>query len=326
MKKFIALICAVILSMAVIGTVGCSFGEKDKKTIVCTIYPQYDWVNVILGDTADRFEVKYLTEKGIDMHNYSPSAGDIITISTCDLFIYVGGESDGWVTDVLKQAKNEDMLTLCMLEYVDGLEEEIKEGMQDAEDGDHDHGHDDGEEAIEYDEHVWLSLRNASALVEALTESICALDGDNADEYRANSSEYTAKLSDLDNEYKAVIGAAKYDTLIVADRFPFIYLTNDYGLDYYAAFSGCSAEAEISISTLTFLIEKANELGVSHVIVTESADERVANTISSETQAKNLEILVLDSCQSVNKSKIEQGYSYYQAMADNLVVLSTALN
>lgn len=323
MKKTIALICAFIMSLTLFVAAGCSPVGSGKKTIVCTIFPQYDWVREILGENTGEFDLVYLTEKGIDMHNYSPSPADIITISTSDMFIYVGGESDGWVSDVLKDAKNKDMIAFCMLDYVEKIEEEIKEGMQDADD---DHDHADGEEETEYDEHVWMSLRNSSLLVSALTDSICALDEENEEIYRANATAYMTELSALDEEYKSVVEAAKFDTLIVADRFPFIYLANDYGLDYFAAFSGCSAEAEVSIKTLTFLIEKANELGVGNIIITESADASVANTIASETQAKNLGILILDSCQSVNKTKIESGYSYLQAMTDNLKILETALN
>ena len=217
-----------------------------KISIVTTIFPEYDWVREILGDKADSAEITMLLDNGVDLHSYQPTADDLIKISDCDLFVYVGGESDGWVDDALKNATNKNRKVINLLEILgDSVkEEETVEGMQEEEE---DH------EEKEYDEHVWLSLKNAKTLVGAISAALQELDPGNKDTYATNAAAYIEKLSALDGEYQAAVSAGTYQTLLFGDRFPFRYLVDDYGLSYYAAFVGCSAESEASFETVSFL-------------------------------------------------------------------------
>ena len=226
-----------------------------KISIVTTIFPEYDWVREILGDKADSAEITMLLDKGADLHSYQPTADDLIKLSDCDLFVYVGGESDGWVDDALKNATNKNRKVINLLEILgDSVkEEETVEGMQAEEEDHEDH------EEKEYDEHVWLSLKNAKNLVGAISESLQELDPGNKDTYAANADAYVQKLSALDAEYQKAVSAGTYQTVLFGDRFPFRYLVDDYGLSYYAAFVGCSAESEASFETVSFLARKVDE-------------------------------------------------------------------
>ncbi|MGN1103652.1 MAG: metal ABC transporter substrate-binding protein [Candidatus Coproplasma sp.] len=318
MKKFFALLCAILIGLPFFGVTGCTSDDGVKKKIVCTIFPQYDWVVNILGDKSEEYELCLLTDTGVDLHNYQPSFSDVAKIAASDLFIYVGGESDGWVEGTLASYPAENRLTICMIDLVDAIEEEESEG---EEEHDHDHG-----EEEEYDEHVWLSLRNAQTIVGELTEKICVLDKDNAAYYRTNAENYNKKLDELDAQYAEVVAGAKYNTLVVADRFPFLYTVRDYGLNYYAAFSGCSAATEISLATKNMLVNALNDLKLGCVIVTESSDKSVAQSVIAASDDVNRQILVLDSCQTVNRAKIQSGYTYLGAMTANLETLRSALN
>ncbi|MGN0814647.1 MAG: metal ABC transporter substrate-binding protein [Candidatus Coproplasma sp.] len=318
MKKIFALLCAILISLPIFGVTGCTTDDGGKKKIVCTIFPQYDWIVTILGDKSDEYELSLLTDTGVDLHNYQPSFSDVAKIAASDLFVYVGGESDGWVEGTLTSYPDENRLTVCMIDLVEAIEEEELEG---EEEHDHDHG-----EEEEYDEHVWLSLRNAQAIVSELAEKLCTLDESNAAYYRTNAENYNKKLGALDAQYAEVVSEAKYDTIVVADRFPFLYTVKDYGLNYYAAFSGCSAATEISLATKNILVNALNDLKLGYVIVTESSDKSVAQSVIAASDDKNRQILVLDSCQTVNTAKIQSGYTYYGAMTANLDTLRCALN
>ena len=319
MKKFIAILmaCLFVLSFTT------AFAESEKTlSIVCTTFPQYDWVRQILGDRVNDVDLTLLLDNGIDLHNYQPTAGDIIRIARCDLFIYTGGESDGWVDDVLATAQNPRMKIVNLLASVEAKEEETVEGMQE-EDHDHDeHAHDE----IEYDEHVWLSLRNAETLIETIANTLCELDAANAPAYQENSANYIAQLSELDNQYKDVVANGQRTTILFADRFPFRYLADDYGLTYYAAFAGCSAETEASFETIAFLAQKVDELQLPAVLTIEGANHAIAETVVASTQAKNQVILTMNSIQSVTAKDAQNGESYLGIMADNLNVLKEALN
>ena len=319
MKKFIAILmaCLFVLSFTT------AFAESEKTlSIVCTTVPQYDWVRQILGDRVNDVDLTLLLDNGIDLHNYQPTAGDIIRIARCDLFIYTGGESDGWVDDVLATAQNPRMKIVNLLASVEAKEEETVEGMQE-EDHDHDeHAHDE----IEYDEHVWLSLRNAETLIETIANTLCELDAANAPAYQENSANYIAQLSELDNQYKDVVANGQRTTILFADRFPFRYLADDYGLTYYAAFAGCSAETEASFETIAFLAQKVDELQLPAVLTIEGANHAIAETVVASTQAKNQVILTMNSIQSVTAKDAQNGESYLGIMADNLNVLKEALN
>lgn len=326
MKKIISLLLAVCL-IAVLpagcGGAGDAGGGTEQLRVVATIFPAYDWARQILGADAENAELTLLLDNGTDLHSYQPTADDIITISTCDLFIYVGGESDRWVEDALKGAVNQDMVVINLLDALGDAvkEEELVEGMEgEAEDADH------GHEEAEYDEHVWLSLKNASVLCRAISRQLKALDPANAGIYQANTDAYLARLDALDADYQAAVENAAFDTLLFGDRFPFRYLVDDYGLSYYAAFSGCSAETEASFETIAFLSGKLDELGLGSILVIEGPQHKIAETIVQNTVSRDQAILTLDSMQAVTSADIEAGVTYLSIMESNLAVLNTALN
>lgn len=301
--------------------------ETDKKlNIVTTIFPEYDWTRAILGDRADDVNLTMLLDNGTDLHSFQPAVKDIMKVSSCDLLIYVGGESDQWIEDALESAQNKDMKTINLMEVLgDSIkEEETVEGMQES-DHDHDHDHEDEEEK-EYDEHVWTSMRNAEVICDAIAATLEEMDPENKEIYQSNAETYKEKLSALDEEYQETVDSAKQKTLIFADRFPFRYLVDDYGLNYYAAFSGCSAESEASFKTVTFLAGKVDELGVQSVLTMEKSDDRIAQTVIENTKAKDQKILQLNSMQSITSEEIADGATYLSVMEDNLGVLKEALN
>ena len=327
MKKFMLSVAAAILMAACISACGSASArvssDSEKIKIVTTIFPEYDWVMNILGDEADNAEVTMLLDSGVDLHSYQPAAQDIMKVSTCDLFIYVGGESDEWVEDALKEAVNKDMTVINLLDVLGESvkEEEVVEGMQAEEEEEES----EEEEEPEYDEHVWLSLRNASILVKKISGELAAIDAAHADAYMKNASSYIEKLSALDAEYSEAVAASSVRTLLFGDRFPFRYLVDDYSLNYYAAFVGCSAETEASFETITFLAKKVDELGLHAVMTIEGADHRIAQTIVENTPTKDQQILTMDSMQSTTAKDVENGASYLGIMEDNLAVLKEAL-
>ena len=290
----------------------------EKIRIVTTIFPEYDWVREILGDKADSAEITMLLDNGVDLHSYQPTADDIIKISDCDLFVYVGGESDGWVEGALKSAANKDRKVINLLEILgDSVkEEETVEGMQEEEE---DH------EEKEYDEHVWLSLKNARTLVAAISAALQELDPDNKDAYAVNAEAYGQKLSALDAEYQKAVSAGTYRTLLFGDRFPFRYLVDDYGLSYYAAFAGCSAESEASFETVSFLARKVDEGKLPCVLTIEGKNHKIAETVVQNTAGKNQKILTMDSMQSTTSQDVASGTTYLSLMEKNLDVLKEAL-
>ena len=325
--------------------------DANKKfSVVCTIFPEYDWIRQLVGDKKDNYEITYLLDKGVDLHSYQPTAEDIAKIANCDLFVYVGGESDGWVNDALKESKNDKMQVVNLLETLgkNVKPEEVVEGMQEEDEHDHDHDdkdhdhddkdHDDKdhdhedadhdrdlEEETEYDEHVWLSLRNATALVNTLAEKLQTIDPENKDYYATTAADYTAKLGDLDSRYLATIKKAKVKTVLFGDRFPFRYLVDDYGLKYYAAFVGCSAETEASFETVAFLAKKTDDLKLKSVLVIENSDQKIAKKIVETTKDKNQNIVVLNSMQSITNEDIANGATYLSIMESNLKALASAL-
>ena len=316
-RKSISFMLAGLLTVSVCSCTAGGKSGSDKLKIVTTIFPEYDWVRNIAGDNIDNIELTLLCDNGVDMHSYQPTASDIIKISSCDVFVYVGGESDEWVEDSLKEAVNKDMQVVNLMDVLgdSAVEEEIVEGMQ-AED----EGEDEGE--TEYDEHIWLSLKNAQKCVLAISAAMGAADPTNNQKYYLNSVGYNDTLNTLDKKYDETIKNGGKDTLLFGDRFPFRYLTDDYNLKYYAAFAGCSAETEASFDTVVFLSNKVDELGLTSVITIDSADQAIAKTIIDNTTSKNQEILVLDSMQS---TKTSDNRSYVQIMESNLEVLKKAL-
>ncbi len=313
-------ITAVLLALTVFVTAFCACGENGNKSdrlkIVCTVFPYYDWVRNIVKDT-ENYDLVLLLDSGTDPHSFQPSAADIVTVSTADIFIYTGGESDSWVEDVLKTSKGEDTevlkLTDCLGEERLLCVEESNETQP--------HTHENGHSA---DEHIWLSLKNAAKLAEIITEKIIEKDTENKDLYEKNCKEYTDELLLLNATFERIIFSSGKKTLVFADRFPFIYLTEDYGLNYLAAFPGCSAESEASFETVTRLAGKIDELDLSYILITETSDGAVAKTVRNSTKAKNQEILTVNSIQSVTEEKLSS--SYIEIMEENLSVLTKALS
>lgn len=304
--------------------------ETDRKlNIVTTIFPEYDWTRNILGNREADVNLTMLLDNGTDLHSFQPAVKDIMKVSSCDLLIYVGGESDQWIEDALESAQNKDMKTINLMEVLGDTikEEETVEGMQDSE---HEHGHEDehaheGEDEKEYDEHVWTSMRNASVICDAIAETLEEMDPENKEIYQTNAENYKAKLSTLDQKYQETVDTDRQNTLIFADRFAFRYLVDDYGLNYYAAFSGCSAESEASFKTVTFLAGKLDELGIKTVLTIEKSDDRIAQTVIENTKKKDQKILELNSMQSITSDEIKNGVTYLSVMEDNLKVLKEAL-
>ncbi|MBF1137188.1 MAG: zinc ABC transporter substrate-binding protein [[Eubacterium] sulci] len=332
MKKIITLMLVAVLAVCALSGCGTSkSGEdtKDKKIkIVTTIFPEYDWVMQILGDKADKADVTMLLDKGVDLHSYQPSTADIAKISEADVFIYVGGESDEWVEDVLKEAKNKKLKVINLMDVMGdkAKEEEVKEGMQ-PEEEEHAEEAKDGkeEEEVEYDEHVWLSLKNAKIFTKKIADVLSEVDKDDAKTYQANYESYAKKLDDLDKKYADAVASAKNKTLVFGDRFPFRYLVNDYGLDYYAAFVGCSAESEASFETVTFLAKKIDELELGNVLTIEGKNHKIAKTVVDNTKNKDQKVLTMDSMQSTTSKDVKDGATYLGIMEKNLEVLKEAL-
>ena len=300
--------------------------KNNKLKIVTTIFPEYDWTREIIGDKASNVELTLLLGNGVDLHSYQPSIQDIAKISTADIFVYVGGESDGWVKDALKNATNKNMKVINLMETLgDKVKvEEVKEGMQSEEEEEHEHHHGE-EDEVEYDEHVWLSLRFAKILCTEIANALCEKDPANAASYKTNFSAYAAKLDDLDSKYVAAVKAGSKNTILFGDRFPFRYFVEDYGLDYFAAFVGCSAETEASFETVIFLSKKVDELGLNSVLKIESGDSKIARTIVQNTKKKNAKVLTMNSIQSTTQKQANAGTTYLSIMEGNLKVLEEAL-
>ena len=316
MKKMIALVLALVLCLSVFA--GCAAGGADKSEtgefkITVSIFPLYDWVKNLTRD-AENVELSLLVGNGTDMHSYQPTADDMVGIANSDMFVYVGGESDKWVDDAMNGIINPDKTEVVNLLDVLGdraKTEEAVEGMQkEAE-----------EEEDAADEHIWLSLKNAEALCESLGEKLRKADAANAETYRKNTEAYTEKLKKLDASYIDALSAKKYDTLLFADRFPFRYLVDDYGLKYYAAFAGCSAESEASFETVAFLSDKLRELSLPAVMTIDGSDQKISKTVL-QTSGCEAEILTLDSMQS---KSADSGDTYLSVMESNLEVLKKAL-
>ena len=314
-KLFIVMLAAALLILSACGGAPTETRGSEGLNVVVTIFPEYDWVMNIMGEIPGN--VTLLMDSGVDLHSFQPSAGDIVKLASCDLFIYVGGESDAWAEDALKEAVNPDMIVLDLMDILGSaaVTEETVEGMEPEEE----------EEEPEYDEHVWLSLKNAEVFCGAIADALTSLDPGHGDAYAANAAAYEARLGELDAAYQAAVESAPRDTLLFGDRFPFRYLTDDYGLRYYAAFRGCSAETEASFETVTFLAGKADELSLPVILTIEGSDGRIARTIA-ENAAGDPAILTLDSMQSVTREEAEAGASYLSIMERNLDVLTQALN
>ena len=301
---------------------GCAPKQQQNTTklkIVATTFPQYDWVREIIGKDNTNVDLQLLMKNGGDLHSYQPTAGDIANIADANLFVYVGGESDEWVDDALKEKTNKDMKVVNMMQTLGDDIDEEEEGLE-KESEDHDH------EEIEYDEHVWLSLKRAQKIVKAIADELGELDSTNAKKYQENAEAYIAKLAALDKSYESTVNTVKNKTWIFADRMPFHYLAKDYGITTYAAFNGCSTETNASFETIVSLAKYADELGIKHIMTIEGSDKKLAKAVIENTTDKNQDILTLNSLQSVSQSDIDKGLTYYGAMEENLKVLAQSFN
>ena len=334
MKKALLLIgmIFVMASFAVFGS-ACGSGQDQAQggpdgqegqdagqlKIVTTIFPLYDWTRNILGENPAGTDLTLLLDSGVDLHSFQPTTQDMMKIADCDVLIYVGGESDTWVEDSLREAVNPDMIAVNLMDALGSSvrEEETVPGMQTR-------GEEEAEE-LEYDEHVWLSPANAEILCQSIEEAIASADPENAAVYEANLAAYEKKIKALDRSYRRAVKKSPSKTLLFGDRFPFLYLTKEYGLTYYAAFAGCEAETEASFKTIRFLAHKLDQLGLPAVCTIEGSDQRLAETIISNTGAGDQKILTLNSMQAVTADDAKAGQTWLGIMEKNLEVLQEAL-
>lgn len=341
MKK-VASIAISFFALAILLTAcNTESGKKDsapkKISVVATIYPQYDWLKNVIGERADAVDLKLLIKNGTDLHSYKPSAKDIATIAKADLVVYVGGESDEWIEKALEATPKEGRIALNLMKALGDhvKKEEIVEGMQTEEHHEHakvtepaeatsEHHH---HEEVENDEHIWLSLVAAKYLVGVdIVKALVKIDTANAETYRMNAADYTVKLNEIDDEYADAVAEATHETILFGDRFPFRYLVDDYGIKYYAAFAGCSAESEASFETVTFLANKMDSLALPAILTIDGSDGRIARAIlDASKNSKNAQVLTLNSMQSVTDEQIKAGVDYLSIMRDNLEVLKKAL-
>ena len=357
MKKISFCGLAFALFVTLSSLVACNSSEKmpeqSKLSIVTTIYPEYAWTKEILGSHADSVNLTLLMKNGVDLHSYKPTAQDIAKIASADMVVYVGGESDEWIKDALEASPKKGRSEINLMEALgDRVKaEEVIEGMQgetkeDAEEN-HEHGehaeehehhehhdehaeehhhHHDHEEEVENDEHVWLSLKNAEILVQKIAAELAKKDSAHATLYTENAKDYIAKIQSLDAEYRTTIDSAARKTVLFGDRFPFRYLVDDYGLKYYAAFVGCSAESEASFETIAFLAGKMDSLSLPAIFTIEKGNQKIARAIlDASKNSKEAQVLTLNSMQSVTEQQIAEGFSYLSIMESNLEVLKQAL-
>lgn len=313
-KRIIALLLSVFALLGVLS--GC--GERDDKlTVLCTVFPVYDWVRSVVGEN-ENIEVKLLVSDGSDLHSFQPTARDAINIKTADLVVRVGGADDSFVNELTKDTDGID-LRLIEAEGVIQRHVSVSSEHEHSHEGEHDHKH-------LTDEHIWLSLKNARVCVEAICGALSEIDPSSAEKYRANADAYIEKLIALDYEYAYAVAAVNEPRLVFADRFPFVYMTEDYGIEYEAAFEGCTTDAEAGFDTVLRLASKVEEWELSCLLATESSDQRLPTSVRDAVKGRNIEIAVLDSMQSVTKKDISAGESYIGIMEKNLAVLREALS
>ncbi len=353
MKKlsFCSLACAIFVA-ALFSLVACNSVSENKKqeshelSIITTIYPEYAWTKEILGTRTDSVNLTLLIKNGIDLHSYKPTAHDVAKIASADMVIYVGGESDEWIKDALKASPKKGRVEINLMEALgDRVKaEEIVEGMQAEEEHHHEHAeaheehehHDEHAEAhehhhhdeeVENDEHVWLSLKNAEILVKKIAEELSKIDAAHASAYKQNAEAYIAQIQSLDAEYRTAVESAARKTVLFGDRFPFRYLVDDYGIKYYAAFVGCSAESEASFETIAFLAGKMDSESLPSIFIIENSNEKIAKAVlAASKNSKSAQILTINSMQSITEEQINNGINYLSLMKANLENLKKALN
>lgn len=320
MKRLLSLLLAGVLLLGAL--CGCSVPAKQEEglSVVATIFPQYDFARQVMGSSDD---LTMLLRPGQEVHSYEPTPQDIIAIQNCDLFIYVGGESDAWIEDVLEGMDTSHMVILSLMDLVDPLEEDTDSVLENPEE----HSHEDGEATHlheeEYDEHVWTSPKNAMLITQAICDALCDIDPSNAQIYRQNTAAYLEQLEELDQDFREVIGSASRDTLIFGDRFPLLYFVREYGLNYYAAFPGCASETEPSAATVARLIDLVREEQVPVVYQIELSNGNIARSIADSSGAK---VKTFYTCHNITRDDFNAGETYLSLMERNVNSLKEALN
>ena len=329
MKRIASLLLTLALTLSLAACAAPREKADDGKLqIVATLFPYYDFARAIAGDRAD---VTLLLSPGREAHSFEPTPLDAVTISESDVFLYNGGEGEYWVDEMLAAAGEHISVTARMMDYVDALDEEFSEGMQGADSHDHDdHSHDDHDhedehdsDEVEYDEHIWTSPKNAVVLCRAVCDAICGADPANEDFYRANCDAYCAQLEALDARFASLCESAPRKLLVFADRFPMLYFCREYGLDYRAAFHGCSGDTEPSLATIKYLIDKVEDEHIPVVYTVDLSTKKVAAVVSECTGAA---VDTLYSMQTVSRADLDAGETYLTLMERNYEALRKGLN
>ena len=333
MKRIASLFLALVLAFSLCAcTVPVEKADDGKIQIVATLFPYYDFARAIVGERAD---VTLLLSPGREAHSFEPTPLDAVTISEADVFLYNGGEGEYWVDSMLDAAGEHITVVARMMDYVDALGEEFSEGMQGADEHehehDHDHDHDDHDhdeeahdsDAVEYDEHIWTSPKNAVLLCRAVCDAICQADPENADFYRANCDDYCAQLEALDARFADLCENAPRKLLVFADRFPMLYFCREFGLNYRAAFHGCSGDTEPSLATIKFLIDKVEEESIPVVYTIDFGTKKVAAVVS---ECSGAAVGTLYSMQTVSRADFDAGETYLTLMERNYEALRKGLS
>lgn len=318
MKKVLKVIVIVLVLLGMVNLTGCSKSSKvsDKLTIIATSFPGYDFARAITKG-SENVEVKMLLKPGAEMHDFEPTPQDIVNIKNSDIFIYVGGDSDDWIEDILKDINPNKTKIIKLMDLVDLKEEELIEGMEEDEE------ESDESEEIEYDEHVWTSPINAITITTKLKDEIIKIDSESKTLYEKNADEYVIELKKIDNEFKEIVENSKRKEIVFGDRFPIRYFVDEYGLSYYAAFPGCSEQTEASAKTISFLIQKVKEDNIPVVFHIELSNGKIAQVISESTGAKVLEF---NTAHNITQKDFDAGVTIVDIMKENTKVLKEALN
>lgn len=326
-KMLIICLClALSANLAACGRDSVPTIEEGRLNVICTVFPAYDFARTLAGERAN---VSLLIPPGAESHSYEPTPHDMAALSRCDLIIANGGVGESWLESLL-EAGEVNAPVIYMLHSVSLLEEEHKEGMQDAghahehdESCEHEHGHEeDAEHGAEYDEHVWTSPRNAVHICADIAAALRELDPAGEDYYNSRLESYSEQLLALDAAFRDVTESAAHRTMIFADRFPVRYFVEEYGLDYYAAFPGCAEDTEPSARTVAFLIDKVREQGIGAVYFIEFSNEKMADVIVEDTGCQKL---LFHSCHNVSADELESGVTYLALMEQNLRNLKEGL-
>ena len=356
----IAVLIISIAVLTGCGTEQPSEQDDVRIRIVTTIFPPYDFARAIAGDET-RADITMLLSPGEEIHSYEPTPMDIKKIQNSDLFIYIGGENDVWVDRILENMGDKKPQTLRLVDLTDTVAEEVVEGMMEergghehdheaehAEEAEHDHeaehaeeaehDHEDAddhahsshthsgdsseEEHEEADEHVWTSPVKAAEITEAIAAKMAEIDSDNAESYLANANAYVKKILEVDAAYREIVDNAERRTIVFGDRFPLRYFAEEYGLEYFAAFPGCSSESEPSASTLAFLIDKVREEQIPVVFSIEFSNGNIARAICESSGAVQR---TFNSCHNVTRAQMENGATYVSLMTENLEPVREAL-